>query len=92
METINLSLIVEFFKLDDIFVKGNICFFEAVERNGTLVDCPDTKDELAEVFVILVWEDAIEDTRAKSIDVEKQLPCLVTAQKFIDRISRGATE
>ena len=69
MEAINVLAIVQLFKLNDIFTKGKVGFFEACNRNRTLVDSPDAKNESAEVFVILLGEDTVEDTRAKAIDV-----------------------
>ena len=79
MEAVDPSLVVECFKLYDIFTKGKTRFFEAGDGNQLLVDYPDTKNKLAEVFVICVREDAVEDARTKAIDVKKQLPCFVTA-------------
>ena len=69
MEAIDVSAIVQLFKLNDIFTKGKVGFFEACNRNQTLVDSLDAKNESAEVFVILLREDTVEDTRAKAIDV-----------------------
>lgn len=69
LETVNLSLIVEFLESDDEFAEGEISFFEAGNRNGALVDCPNTKNELAEVFIILIRENTVEDARAKAVDV-----------------------
>ena len=43
-----------------------------------LVDCADAENEFAEVFVVVAWEDTVEYARAKAIDVQKQLPGLVT--------------
>ena len=69
MEAIDVLAIVQLFKLNDIFVKGKVGFFEACNRNRTLIDNSDAKNESAEVFVILLGEDTVEDTRAKAIDV-----------------------
>ena len=79
MDAVDLSLIVELFESKDKFAEGKISLFKAVDGDGTLVDRPDTENELAEVSVILVREDAIEEARAQAIDVQKQLPSLVTA-------------
>ena len=57
-----------------------------------MVDYLDPKDEFAEVFVVLVREDSVEDTRSKAIDVQKQLPGFVTAQKLFSGISGGTTK
>lgn len=69
MEAVDLPLIVEFLEKYDILTKEIFGFFEAGDGDGTLVDYPDAKNKLAEVFVILVGEDAVEDTRPKPIDV-----------------------
>lgn len=78
VDTVDLSLVVELFKLDDELAKGKIGFLKAGNRNRALVDCPDAKDKLAEMSVVLVGEDAVEDPRAETVDVEKQLRRLVT--------------
>ena len=69
VETVDLSLIVEILKFDYILAKGVIGLFEAGNGNRALVDCPNAKNEPAEVFIILVGEDTVEDTRAEAIDV-----------------------
>lgn len=71
MEAVNLSLIVECFELNDEFPKGKFSFFEARKGDGALVDDSDAKNELAEVFIVLVGEDAVEDARAKAVDVQE---------------------
>ena len=78
VEVVDLSLIVEFFKLYDVFAEGKIGFLEAGDRNRPLVDNADPKNEFAEVFVIFVREDTVEDTGPEAIDVQKQFPGLVT--------------
>jgi hypothetical protein len=92
METVNLSLIVEFFELYNIFAKGEIGFFEAGDGNQALVDCADAKNKLAEVLIVLVGEDTVEDAGPEAIDVQKQLPGFITTRKFIGGISRRATK
>ena len=69
MEAIDLSLIIQHFKLDNVFTKGKVGFFETCDGNRTLVDHPNAENKPAEVFIILLREDAIEDTRPKAIDV-----------------------
>jgi len=71
LEAVNLSLVVELFKLDDVLAKGKVGFFEAGDGNRALVNCADTKNKFAEVPVVLVWEDTVEDARPEAIDVEK---------------------
>ena len=71
VEAVNLPLIVEFLELYDVFTKGKISFCEAGDRNRSLVDYPDSKNKLAEVFVICVGENAVEDTGTKAVDVEE---------------------
>ena len=57
-----------------------------------MVDYSDPKDEFAEVFVVLVGEDSVEDTGSKAIDVQKQLPGFVAARKLFSGISGGTTK
>ena len=71
VEAVNLPLIVEFLELYNVFAKGKIGFFETGDRNQSLVDYPDSENEPAEVFVICVGENAVEDTRTEAIDVEE---------------------
>ena len=71
VEAADLPLVIEVFELDDIFTEGKIGLFEAGHGHRALVNCPDSKNELAEVFIILVREDAVEDARPETIDVEK---------------------
>ena len=71
VETVDPSLIVEYLEFDDVFAEGKIGLFKAGGGNRALVNRPDTKNKLAEVFVILLGEDTIEDARAKDIDVKK---------------------
>ena len=79
VEAFDLPLVVKLFELDDVLTQGEISFFEAGDGDRALVDCADAKDEFAEVFVVLVREDAVENARPKSIDVQKQLPGFVAA-------------
>lgn len=78
VEAVDLSPIVEFFELYDIFAEGKIGFLEVGDRNRPLVDNANPKNEFAEVFIIFVREDTIEDTGSKAIDVQKQFPGFVT--------------
>ena len=78
METVNFPLIVEFFELNNIFAKGEVSFFKAGDRIRALVDYPDAENEFAEVLVILVRKDTIEDTGTKAINIQKQFPCFIT--------------
>ena len=43
-----------------------------------MVNCTDSENKFAEVEVVLFGEDVVEDAGSKAIDVEEQLPCLVT--------------
>jgi len=69
VETVDLSLVVEILEFNDILAKGVISLFEACNRNRALIDRPNAKNEPAEVFVILVGEDTVEDTGTEPIDV-----------------------
>lgn len=71
VETVDLSLVIEIFELDDIFPEGKVGLFEARDGHRSLVNYPNAKDELAEVLVVLVRENAMEDARAKAIDVQQ---------------------
>ena len=78
LEAVYLSLVVKLFELDDVFPKGETCLFEAGDGNRALVDRADSKNEFAEVFVVLVREDAIEDAGPKAVHIQQQLPGFIT--------------
>ena len=79
MEAVDFPLVIKVLELDNIFAESEIGLFEAGDGNRALVHYPDAKDELAEMFVVFVREDAVEDTGSETIDIQKQFPCLVTA-------------
>jgi len=78
LEAVDLSLIIELFKFDDVLAKGEIGFFEAGNGDRVLVDRSDAKNEFAKVPVVLVGEDTIEDTGPEDVDVQKEFPGFVT--------------
>lgn len=92
LEAVDLSLIIELFKRNDVLAKGKVSLLEVGERDRTLVDYPDAKDEFAEVLVIFVREDAVKDARPETIHVQKQLPGFVATRKLFGGISRGAAK
>jgi hypothetical protein len=57
-----------------------------------LVNDPDSPDEPTEVGIIDVWKDAIENTRAFTINIIEPFPGFVSARDLIFRIPGCPTE
>ena len=69
LEAVDLSLIIKFLELDDVFTEGKVGFSEAGDGDRALVYYPNAENELAEMFVVLVGENAIEDAGSKAVYV-----------------------
>ena len=67
MEALDLSLIIEGLELDDVLTEGKVGFAEAGDRDRALVYRPNAEDKLAEMAVVLVRENTIEDPWSEAI-------------------------
>ena len=56
-----------------------MCSNQLFPQDRVLVDYSDSPDEPAEMRIVGLWKDPIEDTRAFAINIVEKFPSFVTA-------------
>ena len=92
VETIRLPLIVEVLKLDRELEEKSVSEGKLFCGYPSLVDEPDSSNELAEVEVIWLWQYSIKEPRPQDVQIDQIFPSLVAAQDLLLRVVRHAVE
>jgi len=65
---------------------------QIVVHDSVLVHEMHTIYQFAIVHVVFFWEDVVKKTRAKTIEIQQELPGLVPACELLSDVARGAVE
>jgi hypothetical protein len=92
VETIGLPLIVEVLKLDGELEEKSVSEGKLLRGYPSLVDEPDSSNELAEVEVIWLWQYSIKEPGPQDVQIDQIFPSLVAARDLFLRVARHAVE
>jgi hypothetical protein len=92
VEAFDLPFVIEKFKLKDPLKKQLVGALELRERDLSLVEDPYSDHQFTVVRVILFREYPIEEPGSQTIEIEKELPSLVSARDLFRGISRRTVE
>ena len=79
MKAVRVPATVESFKFKNPSKEKFVCSNQLFPRDRVLVDYSDSPDEPAEMRIVGLWKDPIEDTRTFAINIVEKFPSFVTA-------------
>jgi hypothetical protein len=77
METFWPPFVVQHLELDAPFEEKLVSEKQLFSRDTTLVDHPDSPNELTEVDVMWPWQNVVENARTLAIQIVEKLPSFV---------------
>ena len=89
VEPVWLPAAVENFEVKDPLEKESMRSNQLFSQDRVLVNDSDRPDEHAEMGVVCVRKNPIENTRTQTIDIVQILPSFITARDLLLRISRS---